>query len=333
MSFSSTQQLLFQQIKAQIPSHVSLVDEVADILNISTDSAYRRIRAEKPIDIEELKKLALHFKLSIDQLLHMEKASILFADRSIFANVSFHFDLYLQSLVQDLTFMNSFERKSLYYLNKDLPIFHHFSIPELAAFKCFFWMRSIVNDPLFMRESFVLDKYYPHFIEMGKKISSLYSQIPSVEIWNEESINSTLRQIEYYRKTKVFSSKNDVAAIYDGLHRVVNEIENQAETGTKSAIGNPVVKGADYQVFFNEFILGDNTILVELNEKRMAFLNHGVINYLMTQNEQFCTFTYDHFQNLMKRSTPISRSNEKERTRFFNRIREKIAARRLAVAS
>jgi hypothetical protein len=33
-------------IRDQLPAHVSLVDEIADLLEISTGSAYRRIRAD-----------------------------------------------------------------------------------------------------------------------------------------------------------------------------------------------------------------------------------------------------------------------------------------------
>jgi len=49
---------LFRHIRELLPGHVSLADEIAGILDISTDSAYRRIRGEKPISLEELQKLS-----------------------------------------------------------------------------------------------------------------------------------------------------------------------------------------------------------------------------------------------------------------------------------
>ena len=39
----------FKQIKQNLPAHLSLADEVAELLNISQDSAYRRIRGEKSL--------------------------------------------------------------------------------------------------------------------------------------------------------------------------------------------------------------------------------------------------------------------------------------------
>ena len=49
MNPASTQYLFFQQLKSQLPPHKALVDEVASLLGISNDSAYRRIRGDKPI--------------------------------------------------------------------------------------------------------------------------------------------------------------------------------------------------------------------------------------------------------------------------------------------
>ncbi len=40
---------LFNHIKSVMPSNLSFVDEIADVLDISNDSAYRRIRGEKQV--------------------------------------------------------------------------------------------------------------------------------------------------------------------------------------------------------------------------------------------------------------------------------------------
>ncbi len=55
MDKPDVQQIFFQHIKSNLAAHLSLVDEVAELLNISNDSAYRRIRGEKPLSFEEIK--------------------------------------------------------------------------------------------------------------------------------------------------------------------------------------------------------------------------------------------------------------------------------------
>ena len=65
MNITDLQQQLFQFIKTKLPAEASVADEVAKLLGISSDSAYRRMRAEKQITFEELYKLTLHYKISL----------------------------------------------------------------------------------------------------------------------------------------------------------------------------------------------------------------------------------------------------------------------------
>lgn len=321
------QQRFFEQIKRQLPPHVSLTDKIADLLNISTDGAYRRINGETQISFEELKKLSSNYKLSIDQFLDLGNNFFLFSDRSLSGNTTFQFDLYLQGLLNDLSYISSFERKKIYYLSKDLPIFYFFAFPEMAAFKCFFWMKNIVHDPGFTKEKFSLNNHTPNLVNATKKIQQLYIRIPSVEIWSVENIHSTIRQIEYYKDTGTFTSFKDIEVLYKCLIETIDWVEQQAELGFKTEMGSDQSSGADFQIYVNEFIIGDNTILVELNDSRFTYINHSVINYMMTRDERFCSYTFDHFQNIIRRSTLISRVNEKDRKRFFNQLRKKVNIR------
>ena len=65
MSEPNLQKELFNQIKNSLPPHISMADAIADLLNISYDSVYRRIRGEKPIHLEEVKILCEHFAKSL----------------------------------------------------------------------------------------------------------------------------------------------------------------------------------------------------------------------------------------------------------------------------
>ena len=107
------------------------------------------------------------------------------------------------------------------------------------------------------------------------------------------------------------------------MAKTIEQVELNAESGYKFITGSSL-KGVKCDIYINEFILGDNTYLVELNNTKFTYVNHGVINYMITKDERFCNFTYNHFQNIMMRSIFISGNNEKERLRFFNKIKDKI---------
>ena len=324
MESLNVQVSFFNHIKTLLPSHLSMVDEVAEVLNISNDSAYRRIRGEKPISLEEMQKLASRFKISLDQFLHLQSDSFIFTGK--LANATDHiFEKWMENLLQQVGFINSFSHKHMYYLAKDVPLMQQFLIPELIAFKSFFWRKSILHYEELKGQKFTLNTIEPRHIELSLKIIDVYNEIPSTDIWNIESINSTIRQIEFYREANAFETHEDIRLLYVGVFRLIDHIEKQADLGVKFPLGGkPMANSAPYNLFNNELILGDNTVLAELNSTKITFLNHSVINFVGTQDERFNAHMFDNFQNLIRKSTQLSSVGEKERTRFFNRIRDKV---------
>ena len=77
---------LIRMIRDQLPDHVSMVDEIADLLEISNDSAYRRIRGEKPLSLHELQKLADKFQISLDDLIGNPSNSVTFRTKCLEEN-------------------------------------------------------------------------------------------------------------------------------------------------------------------------------------------------------------------------------------------------------
>jgi plasmid maintenance system antidote protein VapI len=72
------QTALFQAIKHRLPENFSFVHEIAELLGISYDSAYRRIRGDKPLTLVELIKLNEKFGLSVDTFLNVETNNVVF---------------------------------------------------------------------------------------------------------------------------------------------------------------------------------------------------------------------------------------------------------------
>jgi hypothetical protein len=127
----------------------------------------------------------------------------------------------------------------------------------------------------------------------------------------------------------MFESDHDVLRLYDAWEKVIDHVEKQAERGYKFDLNDPEMKPiAPYRVYFNEVILGDNSFIVQLEGTKLALMAHTVINYMQTRDVNFCQNMYDYVQNLMKRSTLISKVSEKERSRFFRILRERIARRK-----
>ncbi|MGZ5287628.1 MAG: helix-turn-helix domain-containing protein, partial [Flavisolibacter sp.] len=140
MSAHQLQLQLFQYLKNKMAPETPMVDEMAALLEISTDSAYRRLRGEKALSLEEVYKICVKYKLSLDGLLNLQTDAFVFTGNFVQAE-SFRFDEYLKNIVGQVKYMNSFKERKMYYLCKDIPIFHHFHYREIAAFKYYFWMK------------------------------------------------------------------------------------------------------------------------------------------------------------------------------------------------
>ncbi len=328
MNITDLQQQLFQFIKTKLPAEASVADEVSKLLSISSDSAYRRIRGEKQITFEELYKLTLHYKISLDQLMNIQTGSIMFQGNFI-NNKTYRYNDYITGIIQQLTYFNSHKQKEFYYLCKDTPIFYYFISKELSAFKYYFWMGTLIYFPEFRNKKVNLDDYPPELELLGDKVNELYTQMDSLEIWNIESWNTTFHQIDYYIGSQMFHSDKDALRIYEGMEKVVDHLEEQAKRGYKFLANDPDKKPCGkFKMYFNEIVIQDNNMMALLDNSRISFIPHTAINYLMTRDIAYSENFYQYVQNLIKRSTLISEVSEKERARFFRRVRERIEKRK-----
>ena len=170
MTSNNLQKELFSKIKDSLAPHISIVDAIAELLDISYDSVYRRIRGEKPVSLEEVKILCDHFHLSLDQVLQLHTNKVLFTDAEADNQIT-SFTQYLEGLIEQLQYFNGFSKKEMFYLSKDVPPFYFFYFPEIAAFKSFFWCRSILNEPGFEEKQFGGKKFEgQQYFDLGQKL-------------------------------------------------------------------------------------------------------------------------------------------------------------------
>jgi hypothetical protein len=320
------QKFFFQHVKTKLNNHLSFVEEIADVLTISTDSAYRRIRGEKPISFEEIQKICKKYRISLDHILSLDTNSTVFYGNWI-GTENFNFERYLQDMLLQLETIASSEKKILFYETKDIPPFHHFQFTELANFKYFFWMKTILAYPEYNKMYYEDCDLKETIQKTGTEIIKTYVKIPSVEVWSAETITSSIHQIEFYRDSGIFKKKETISLIYQELMKLVNHIEAEAEAGEKFLYGKePGGNKDNLNMYFNEVFLGHNTIYAEAGDSRTVFINHGVLNYMITRDKHFCESTKKSLENTIRKSSLISIINEKERHRYFRMLRNKIEA-------
>ncbi len=320
------QQRFLQKLKEIIPSNYSLVDELADLLQISTDSAYRRIRGETAVSMDEVVKLCQHYKIPLG-LLGADQADGVTFNYKLVSDDTASFREYLTKLLADLQKIKSADTKEVIYGAADVPLFHHFNYPEQAAFKVFYWLNSVSNLPTLEGKSFTMDIIPEDILELGKKVFETYRDIPSIEIWTEESANSTIKQIDYYWEAGLFEKQDDAVLVVEQLADMLSAIQQMAKQSNKN-LEAPVKKKEgekdNFQVYYSEIQIGNNNILVQVGDTKVNYLRHQTFNYMYTTNTKFCNETELWLSNMIRKSTLISGVSEKQRYQFFKKIQKNV---------
>lgn len=319
MAKGGTLQLEFiARIKEMLPASISFVDEIADVLGLSNDSAYRRIRGETSLTLEEIVNLCNHFKISFDSFRNQSEGLVTFNYQPLVYSEDGFFK-YLSNMLKDLKKIEAFDSKQITFAAEDIPVFHHFSSAELTSFKIFYWNRSILNASGLQDKKFELGKLDKQTEEITKGIIDAYSKIPSIEIWSEDTITGTLKQIEFYWDSGLFQTKEDALLICREFEKLIEGIRKQAEASAKSGSMTE-----NYIMYNSDVTIGNNCILVNMGDVKATYLSHHTFNAMITTNASFCDETDLWLKNLIKKSTMISGVGEKQRYQFFKKINESV---------
>jgi hypothetical protein len=316
-----TNQVKFiERIKQAFPPNLSLVNELADLLEISTDSAYRRIRSETTFSFDEIIKLCNQYKISFDSFCLNESGSVNFNYTLLLSSIE-SFKEYISGILDDMKQIGKVQDKEIIYAAEDIPIFHLFKFPELAAFKMFYWMKSVLNVPEFDGKKYNSQLVDESIMNDGKQILDIYTRTPCTEIWSDRTISSIIKQIDYYFESGLFSGKADALRLCDILSDAIKDIQGQAERSTKASVAG----------FENNFVLyksdvemGNNCILVNAAGIKNVYLRHHTFNSMVSSNAAFCSETEQWLKGLMKKSTLISGVDERQRYQYFRNAQDKI---------
>lgn len=321
------QQRFLQKLKEIIPPNYSLVDELADLLQISTDSAYRRIRGETAVSMDEVVKLCLHYKIPLG-LLGADQTDGVTFNYKLVSDDTASFRSYLAKLFADLQKIRSADNKQVIYGAADVPLFHHFNYPEQAAFKVFYWLNSVSNLPTLEGKKFSLSIIPEDILELGKQVFEVYRDIPSIEIWTEESANSTIKQIDYYWEAGLFERQEDAVLVVEQLSEMMKDIQQMAKQGSKNLTTTPSKKKDgerdNFQLYYSEIQIGNNNILVKVGDTKVNYLRHQTFNYMYTTNTKFCNDTEAWLSNMIRKSILISDVSERLRYQFFRKIQKRV---------
>lgn len=191
-------------------------------------------------------------------------------------------------------------------------------------------MRSLFDIKQVNGENFHLSTVPDYLIDLAKKQWTLYNQINTTEIWNETTILSLINQIQYYFDAGMLTNKDEALQLCNDSEELIKLIYQQAILGKRI---NSNKKTNTYKMYFNEVNIMDNSIISKAHGQTMLSLPYGTLNYLNTFNKELVDDMESFVNRIAHKSSLISDVSEKDRNRFFLRLRNRVSNLRKNIES
>ena len=322
------QELFIQYLKDKTSNNTSFVDEIATVLDIGYDAAYRRINLKTNLTLEESVKLAKHYKISLNKLFEAGSQNTIITELSPrLKNLSGIEDWFKQSL-NNVTPLTKSKSASIIYSAKDIPLFHTLKDSLLSRYKIYVWLKDVDVD--MARSKITFDDFVndlpESLLESAYKLGEVYKDINIIELWNDNTIIGTLQQVLYYFESRLLS-KESALLICQDIEDVIKHIEEQtiqqSLTGSKNK--------ATFHLYKTDLHTLNNTIMVKTPNQKLFFQPFTVLTYFKIAHQPTCDLMFEFFEKQMANSKLLVNAGEKDRNLFFNKMHEKINRLRMRV--
>ena len=312
------QNALFDLIKNELPENLVLIEVIAELLGISEQSAYRRIKGDKLLDFEEFVLLCNHFKIPIDTFVTITNDKYIqcrYTPMDL-RNEKNYLD-YLREVLSNLEGVRSKPDGEVVLSAVDIPLFHYGSCRELVLFILFSW-NSGVYGYTGTYNDFVKEYDLSEILNQYDKIANHYLHVPSTEIWTIRTIDRLVKLLGYHSEMGHFEDENFPVFLCEQLLKLINTLEQWTETGTKGADGKP------FKLYISEIHLSNTFIQFKKNGTTNCALKLFTINHFNITDPKFCQEAEQWLNNTTRRATLISGASERGRHKFFSRKRQKV---------
>lgn len=311
------QKVFLKEISQKTPVGSLLANEIAAFLNISRSEAYNKISGKSALTLLQVKSLCnkydVDFEISGTQKENSAKVSF-----TPFHAGKTDMGKYLVLLNQFMKELQQLNVSKLSCATDDIPFFHLFKYPELAAFKLHFWDTRIPKKKSIAIKTFDFKSANKKNIKAAFELHKTYLTIPCMEIWTKSYLLIITDQIRYACETELLKDKELAKTICDQLLETLADIENYAIEGSKSKTEN---------VLFDWYqcdVVGNVSYLADAGDKQVCFLRFNTFNNLKSDDEQLCHEVSMWMQFLLNNSTGFSGHGSTQRNVYLKDVRNTI---------
>ncbi len=322
------QELLLNQIVARYPRKADAASQLMTILSLNRDGVYRRLRGDTALTPQEIQTLAIHFQLSLDDLIAVNSNRLTFQYDSHQGTISNYWDYFTQMHEQVSTF-SSQPGVRVFYATREIPFYVFMMFPRILAFKLYIYGLTNWEFPYLADRKFDFDLLTSQELDLAATICQLYLSVNSTDFWSLSVVEQSLHQIEYMIEEGRIDRIDVAQEICLDIGRMLEHARSMAEAGKKFLPGQtPIAENSQFNLYYNELVGTNNTILVTSDYLQGLFVTFDTPNFIYTLEQKVCASIEGWFDKIIRHSTPISISSRKNRNNFFNRLTDKVAQTR-----
>jgi hypothetical protein len=317
LKMNKTDLVFIELLQKKIPDNISMIDEVASILGINYDAAYRRLNAKVPFSLKESVTLSKKFDISLNKLFEVgEQQSYLVRETKPINTVN-DFTNYLKNLSEEFKSLIGKEDASILFSARELPMFYFFHQPILTKIKIFIWFTILKVTPLNKRIHFSDFILTDAMIAIAKEVGEAYQKINVTEMWSFGAINNVLQQLLYLHDMRQIDV-NDVEIICKALVVELKQVENNTLNGNNK-------NGRKYELYSNDLIMMNNSMILDYKGKLRFGYPYALLKFFVIENQEACKEQKAFILEQTRHATCLTNTSAKTHAQFFNYKYDKIA--------
>jgi hypothetical protein len=226
---------------------------------------------------------------------------------------------YSKQLLEILKIMQKASEKEIICVAQVIPYYSFVKWPELAFFM-FYTCYNAVDYGMLSFNDFCKRLEKERFLPIFEQIYQLQMLIPTTEIWNIQTIDTTYRLLDYYFEIGAFECKKTALLLLDQFSQILETIKQYADYGFKDS-----GRKTPFTQYVCSVDLG-NAVMLARNEKHLSCtIRLNTINSISADNDLICSDINKWINDLISKSIMISgRSSSRERIQFYNTANSKI---------
>lgn len=315
------QEQFIKYLKTKSQNNTSFIEEIAYVLDIGYDAAYRRVNLKTNLTLEEGIILARHYNVSLNKLFEIGNTKSIVVEPSPAFHDMQTLENYFRASHKNVEALVKLKSASISYSAKDIPFFHTLKDTFLTHYKIYVWLKDVDTEMAKSKITFEeFRKTIPDsMLESVYTLGDIYNYISITEIWNDYTIIGTLQQVQYYFESRLLS-KESALLICDDIEKVINQTEKQ--TIKQGLIGS--TNGVVYNLYKTDLHTLNNTVMVQTAQHRVFFQPFTVLSYFKIEHKETCDLMYDFFEKQKMNSKLLVNAGEKDRSLFFHKMHQKI---------